>query len=509
MAKSLIKSVSLFSSMTFISRILGFVRDLIAAQIFGVNAAVDAFYIAFKNPNFMRNLFAEGAFSQAFVPVLSDYREHHSEAEVKVFVSHMSAALGTVLLIITLFGVMGAGVLVNLFSPGLDPYRFKLSSEMLRITFPYLMLISLTAFAGSILNSYGKFALAAFTPAMLNICLIATACLMSPWLALPVSSQAWGILIAGFVQLFMQMMALYHSNLLVRPRINWADSNVRRVLKLIVPALLGASMGQLSILINTILASFLVTGSISWLYYSERLAYFPLGIFGVALATVILPHLSRQHANDSPQRFSADLDWGIRWNLIIGLPASLTMLMLSAPLIISLFYYGKFNMHDVIMTQRAVIAYAIGLQAFMLAKILSSAFYAKQNIQTPVKLSMIALLCNVILSLILIKPLAHAGLALASSLSSWINVIALLLILQKKQIFCPQADWGKFLLKLVLANGLLAVFFYLTRIDLLTWTDWHWGQRMAHLFPIGIGALLIYILSLWMTKALPREYIYP
>lgn len=505
MAKSLIRSVSVVSSMTFISRILGFVRDLIAAQIFGVNASVDAFYIAFKIPNFMRSLFAEGAFSQAFVPVLSDYREKNTEAEVKTFISHMAASLGIVLLIVTFLGIIGARNLIDLFSPGLDPYRYELAQNMLRITFPYLMLISLTAFAGSILNSYGKFAIPSFTPALLNVCLIATAVIMSPWLAIPVTSQAWGILLAGFVQLFMQVMALYRSNLLVVPKICWQDQNVKRVLKLIIPALFGASMGQLSILINTILASFLVTGSISWLYYSERLAYFPLGIFGVALATVILPHLSRQHATESKEGFSAALDWGLRWNLIIGIPASLTMLLLSAPLIISLFYYGKFTLHDVLMTQRAVIAYAIGLQAFMLAKIVSSAFYAKQNIQTPVKISMISLLINILLSLLLIKPLAHAGLALSSSLASWVNVITLCVVLQRQKIFSVQPQWGLFLLKLLFANGVLALFLWYTAQDLMIWAHWDWPQRLLHLVLIGLGAIALYLVCLFLTKAWPRE----
>lgn len=491
--------------MTFISRILGFVRDLIAAQMFGVNASVDAFYIAFKIPNFMRSLFAEGAFSQAFVPVLSDYREKTSETAVKLFIRHMAASLGVVLLVVTFLGILGAGQLIDLFSPGLDPYRYQLAKDMLRITFPYLMLISLTAFAGSILNSYGKFAIPALTPALLNICLIATAILMSPWLSIPVSSQAWGILLAGFVQLFIQLVALYRNHHLVMPRLHWRDPNVKRVLKLIVPALFGASVGQISILINTILASFLVTGSISWLYYSERLTYFPLGIFGVALATVILPHLSRQHAANSKEKFSAALDWGLRWNLIIGLPASLTMLLLSAPLIISLFYYGRFTLHDVMMTQRSVVTYAIGLQAFMLAKVLSSAFYAKQNIKTPVKISIVSLLINIGLSLLLIKPLAHAGLALSSSLSSWVNVIALWWVLHKQAIYTKQPKCGLFLLKLLFANSVLALFLICSRGDLMIWADWNGWQRLGHIMLIGVGAMGIYAACLWLVRAWPRE----
>jgi len=505
MSRSLLKSVSLVSLMTFISRILGFARDLIAAQIFGVGPSVDAFYIAFKIPNFMRNLFAEGSFSQAFVPVLSDYQQKNSKSEVLLFISHMFGLLSMILLIITILGVWRAHNLIDIFSPGLDPYRYQLATEMLRITFPYLMLISLTAFAGSILNSYGKFGTPSFTPALLNVCLIITALGCAEYFAVPVESQAIGVLIAGFIQLFFQLCALYRIGFLVRPKINWQDQGVFRVLKLIVPALFGASMGQLSILISTILASFLVTGSISWLYYSERLAYFPLGIFGVALTTVILPHLSRQHAKKSEHEFSKALTWGVQWNLIIGMPASIAMLLLSGPLIVSLFQYGKFSVHDVIMTQKSVITYAIGLQAFMLNKILSSAFYARQDIRTPVKISTLSLGANIILSVILVWPFAHAGLALATSLASWMSVLALGFILYKNNIFIVHfKDWKKFLIQLVCANGILAVFLWLTSQELITWIHWSWQQRLLHISVLVISSCVVYIFYFWITKSLPK-----
>ena len=499
MSRSLFKSVSLVSSMTFISRLLGFARDLLAAQIFGVNAAVDAFYIAFKIPNFMRNLFAEGSFSQAFVPVLSEYHTTKSADEVRVFIRHMSYSLGLALLLITILGIVFAPYVIEFFAPGLDPYRYHLATYMLRITFPYLMLISLTAFAGSILNTYGRFGLPAFTPALLNISLIATALCMTQFFTVPVISQAWGVLIAGFVQLFFQLAGLYRIGFLVKPVFNWNDSGVRRVLKLIVPAVFGASMGQLSILLNTILASFLITGSVSWLYYSERLAYFPLGIFGVALAVVILPHLSRQHAKASVDGFSASLCWGLRWNIIIGAPASITMLMLSGPLIISLFDYGKFTVNDVLMTQKSVITYGIGLQAFMLAKILSSAFYAKQDLRTPVKIAFYSLTLNMLFSLIFIWPLAHAGLALSSSLSSWVNVITLWIVLYRRGIFTTMEHWGRFALRILGANGVLAVYLHVMSDPLSQWLHWHWPQRLAHIVFLGLSAVLVYAFCLWVS----------
>lgn len=500
MSKSLLKSLSTVSSMTFVSRILGFMRDTLAAQIFGAGATVDAFYIAFKIPNFMRNLFAEGAFSQAFVPTLSAYRKKCSPEEVKLFIGHMQGMLGLALFIVMLIFMFGSKGAIHLFAPGLDPFRFETASMMLRITAPYLMLISLAAFVGAILNTYGKFALPAFTPALLNVCLIGTCFGITQYFAIPIEAQAWGVLLAGFVQLFFLLPALYRLGFLTRPQLNWKDTGVRNVLKLMLPALFGASINQISVLLNTILASFLAVGSVSWLYYSERLAYFPLGVFGVALSTVILPALSRHHASESPQKFSSTLDWGIRCNLLIGIPATLTMILLSGPLIVSLFQYGKFTLHDVFMTQRSVITYAIGLQAFMLVKLLSSAFYSRQNIQTPVKISLIALAINMLLSLWLIFPLAHAGLALATSLSSWINVTILLIQLHRLNIYRFHAGWGKFLLQLLLANGLLCLFLYTFSPNTIQWHLWHWPSRLGHLTLLGLGAMALYIFALWLSR---------
>lgn len=486
--------------MTFVSRILGFVRDTIAAQIFGAGAAVDAFYIAFKIPNFTRNLFAEGAFSQAFVPTLSNYHKKYSHEEVKIFIARMQGALALALLIVTFIFVFGSKGIVGIFAPGLDPFRFQEASYMLRITAPYLMLISLTAFVGAILNSYGKFARPAFTPALLNICLIGTSFGVTQYFAIPVEAQAWGVLLAGFVQLFFLLPTLRRLGFLTRPQLNLKDPGVRKVLKLMVPALFGASINQVSILLNTILASFLVVGSVSWLYFSERLAYFPLGVFGVALSTVVLPALSRHHSTDSKEKFSHTLDWGIRCNLLIGIPATLTMILLSGPLIVSLFQYGKFSLHDVFMTQQSVITYAVGLQAFMLVKLLSSAFYSRQNIKTPVKISLMALGFNMVLNLLLIYPLAHAGLALATSLGSWINVIALIIQLRRLGIHQFQPGWHKFTLQLLLANGLLFVFLYVFAPPTLQWQHWHWASRLGHLALLGISAIALYIFGLWLGR---------
>lgn len=499
MSKALVKSTSLVSAMTFISRILGFARDMIVAQVFGVTAAVDAFNVAFKIPNFMRGLFAEGSFSQAFVPVLSEYRQTKTSDEVRHFISHMSGILGFVLLIVTILGIVGAKGVVTVFAPGLDPYRFIWATEMLRITFPYLMLISLTAFTAAILNSYGKFGVPSFTPALLNVCLIATAFGMTRYFELPIEAQAWGVLLAGFVQLFFQLPFLHRLGFLTWPRFNWRDPGVQKVLKLMLPALFGASVGQISLLLNTIFASFLPIGSVTWLYFSDRLAYFPLGVFGVALATVVLPHLSRHHAANSHTNFAGTLEWGVRCNLLIGMPAAVGMLVLSAPLVISLFDYGKFTTHDVFMTQHSVIAYSIGLPAFMLVKVLSSAFYAKQNIKTPVRIAIAALVFNMILNAVFIFPLAHAGLALATSLSSWFNVGLLMWMLRRHQINSSQLGRWKFYLRLMTANAVFALFLYWAMGDVNSWLAWHSPQRFLHICLVGFSGIAVYVACLYLT----------
>lgn len=485
--------------MTFLSRILGFVRDAIAAQIFGATASVDAFYVAFKIPNFMRGIFAEGSFSQAFVPVISEYHENRSREEIRSFLNHMSGMMGLILGVITVVGVLAAPLIVTLFAPGLDAYRFTMATEMLRITFPYLMFISLTAFAGGILNSYGSFGVPSFTPTLLNICLIIAAFWFGPLLHVPVVGQAWGVLLAGIIQLLFQLPFLARINLLPIPSLNFRDQGVKRVLKLMIPALFGASVMQISLLLNTVFASFLKVGSVTWLYYSDRLAYFPLGVFGVALATVALPQLSRHFSSRSHDQFSATLDWGIRCNLLIGLPASLTMCILAQPLIVSLFQYGKFTVFDVAMTRQSVLAYAIGLQAFMLVKILSSAFYARQEINTPVRFGIVTLVINMCLNAILIFPLAHAGLALASSLASWFNVGLLLWGLYRHNIFRFQEGWRLFILRLLLANGLLSLFLWWGAGNLAMWLAWRWYQRFGHVLLLGIAAIVIYIASLAMS----------
>lgn len=508
MSKNLLRSTSTVSLMTLISRVLGFVRDALVAQMFGATASVDAFYVAFKIPNFMRNLFAEGCFSQAFVPVLAEYRTTKNPETIKTFISHIAGGLGFFLFIFTILGILLAPYIVMIFAPGYFPGtpRYLWATQMLRVTFPYLMLISLTALAGSVLNSFKHFAPPAFTPALLNIVFILTAIFLSPHLAIPIASQSWGVFIAGFVQLGFLVIYLVRYRLFVWPRLHFKDPGVNRVLKLMLPALFGASIGQLSLLINTIFASFLAVGSISWLYYSERLVFFPLGVFGVALATVVLPHLSAKHALKSSQDYHKALDWGIRCNLIIGLPAMVCLIVIAAPLIISLFGYGHFTSQDIWMTRKSVLAYSFGLPSFMLVKVLSAAFYAKQDTKTPVKIGVISIIANMILNAILVFPLAHAGLALAASLGSWINVFLLYWYLWRRGIYHLGKHWWWFAIQMFVANILLALILWWIAGNPYNWLQHHFMWRLAEIIKLGLIGSGVYFFTLWLMGMRWHEY---
>ncbi|MCU0835103.1 MAG: murein biosynthesis integral membrane protein MurJ [Chromatiaceae bacterium] len=450
---SLTASIAKVGGNTFLSRVLGFVRDLVVARIFGADAGTDAFFVAFKIPNFLRRLFAEGAFSMAFVPVLAEYKTKRSFPELKRFVDDVAGTLGAILLVVTAIGVLAAPVLILIFAPGFAGHADKqaLAAEMLRLTFPYLFFISLTAFAGGILNTYERFGVPAFTPVLLNLSLIACALWLAPHMEQPITALAWGVLIAGIAQLAFQVPFLARLRLLPRPRINRKDEGVRRILRLMVPALFGVSVTQISLLIDTLLASFLVTGSISWLYYSDRLLEFPIGILGVALGTVILPKLSQRHAEQSPVEFSRGIDWGLRWVWLLGAPCAVGLVILAGPILATLFYSGEFTAHDVHMAARSLMAYSLGLMAFLGIKVLAPGFYARQDMRTPVRIAVIAMLTNISFNLALMFPLGHAGLALATTIAASVNAGLLMRGLLRNGVYRPQNGWGK-----LLAKGLAA-----------------------------------------------------
>ncbi|MFO1421239.1 MAG: murein biosynthesis integral membrane protein MurJ [Candidatus Competibacteraceae bacterium] len=500
MSKALLKSTGIVSAMTSLSRITGFVRDMVYAQMFGAGAGTDAFFVAFRIPNFLRRLFAEGAFSQAFVPVFSEYQTQRSRAELQELVDQVAGTLGAILLLITAVGVVAAPVLILLFAPGFttDAGKYDLTVEMLRITFPYLLFISLTAFAGGVLNSCGKFAIPAVTPVLLNLTMIAAALWLAPRMEKPVVGLAWGVFIAGVIQLSFQIPFLRQMKLLPRPRWGWAAQGVQQVLKLMLPALFGSSVAQVNLLIDTVLASFLVSGSVSWLYYSDRLVEFPLGIFGVALGTVILPKLSRHHAGAETDDFSNTLDWALRWALLIGVPATVALVILSGPILSALFQHGEFDARDVIMSTRSLMAFALGLVAFMLIKVLAPGFYARQDTRSPVKYGLIAMGANTAMVLMFIWPLAHAGLALATSLAAFLNAGLLFYNLRRRDIYRPRAGWMKFLVQLVVANLAMGLVLWFGAGNLEPWLNASARERLWHLVWLvaaGGGAYLLTVLA--------------
>lgn len=503
MSKQLLKSTAIVGGMTFISRILGFLRDMAAAHFFGASVGYDAFIVASKIPNFMRRLFAEGAFSQAFVPALSEYKTQKTHAEVHQFINRVFGCLSAVLTGVTLAGMLLAPMLVMIFAPGFaakgaSGQRLILASEMLTITFPYLLCISLTAFAGGILNCYGRFAAPAFTPVFLNIMMILAIVWLSPVLECPEAALAWGMLLGGVVQLVFQIPFLKRLNLFPRPQIQWRDPGVRRILGSMVPALLGVSINQLNLMLSSIFASFLPAGSVSWLYYAERLMEFPSGGIGVALATVVLPRLASYHAKSESQSFSSTLDWGVRWVMLIGSPAALGLVLLAGPLLATLFQSGCFTEKDVLSSQFCLKAYAIGIIGFMLVKIFASAYYAKLDVKTPVRIAIIVVVVNSILSAVLMKTLSHAGLALATSVGALLNAMLLGIGLFRRNIYEMQPGWKLLSLQLSLALGAMSfVIIYITP-DLSIWFDLPHIQRIVKLFSIIVLAGLAYFGTLFL-----------
>jgi len=496
---SLLRSSLVVGVMTMLSRVLGLARDVVVANYFGATSAADAFFVAFKIPNFLRRLFAEGAFAQAFVPVLSEYRTQRDLLAVQGLISRVAGNLGVILLAITVVAVLAAPLLTALFAPGFYMHaqqKFELASSMLAITFPYLMLISLTAFAGAILNSYEHFVVPAFTPVLLNLCLIGSAIFLSPYFAEPVMALAWGVLMAGAVQLLFQLPFLMRIKLLPKPIVDWQDPGVKRILTLMVPALFGVSVAQINLLLDTVLATFLKTGSVSWLYYSDRLAELPLGVFAIAISTVILPSLSRNNASKSMQSFSATLDWALRMILLIGLPSALALFLLAEPLLVTLFGHGSMTEHDIVMAAQSLRAYSCGLLAFMLIKVLAPGYFARQDMKTPVKIAIKALVANMVFNLILIYPFEHVGLAAATALSAFLNAGLLLYGLLKTGVLKWQPGWLMVCVRLSIACIVLVSLIVWLSVDLQQWLSWGVWQRIGQMAMLVIAGVSCYVFTL-------------
>ena len=506
MQHKLLKNTAIVGSMTLVSRVLGLVRDMVLARWFGANANMDAFFVAFKIPNFLRRLFAEGAFSQAFVPIISEYREQRDHASVQHLVNKVGGTLLGVLSVLCVIGVLASPVLVTVFAPGFlyrDPAQFELAALMLRLTFPYLLFISLVAFAAGILNTYGRFAAASFVSVWLNVVLIGAAILVSPHLAQPELALAAGVFVAGVVQVLFLIPSLKRIGLFPRPSWGRQDAGVRRIMKLMLPGILGSSVAQINLLFDTLIASFLVAGSVSWLYYSDRLVEFPLGVFAIALSTVILPSLSRSHANDSADEFSHTVDWALRMVLLIGIPSAVGLFLLARPMLVTLFNYGDFGAADVDMAGLSLMAYAVGLPGFMLVKVLAPAFYSRKDTTTPVRIAIAALLTNIVLNLLFVVPMVmldipgpHAGLALATSLAAWVNAGLLFHVLKKKQVYRPEPGWPRLSLQLGSAALALAAVLILGMPSLQAWLEWSAWSRVTGLLVWVLAGVVSYFIAL-------------
>ncbi|MGD9389021.1 MAG: murein biosynthesis integral membrane protein MurJ [Thioalkalispiraceae bacterium] len=504
---NLLRSTAVVSSMTLLSRILGLLRDMVFTRLFGAGLGTDAFLVAFKIPNFLRRLFAEGAFSQAFVPVLTEYKTRQGQDDVADLTAHVAGTLAGILFMLTLVVVLASPILVMVFAPGFigQPEKLELTAQMLRVTFPYILFISLTALAAGVLNSYGRFAIPAFTPVLLNLSLIACAIWLAPHMSVPVTALAWGVFIAGIAQLGFQFPFIYRLGLLRRPRWGWQHGGVRRVMKLMLPGIFGSSVMQINLLFDVLIASFLVTGSVTWLYLSDRMVELPLGIFGIALATVILPNLSQKHASSDPEGFSQMLDWALRWVLVIGLPSAVGLAVLASPILTTLFLYGDFTANDVQMASVSLWAYSFGLLGFILVKVLAPGYFARQDTRTPVRIGIMAMVVNMVCNVVFVFGMlkleisgAHAGLALATTVSAFVNASLLLRGLRNDGVYQVQPGWPGLLLQAGGAALIMGVV-----LSGISGTDSLWqassvmerAGRLAGL--IGLGAV-IYFGVLWL-----------
>ncbi|MDD2685066.1 MAG: murein biosynthesis integral membrane protein MurJ [Gallionella sp.] len=505
---NLLKALATISSLTLLSRVLAFVRDILIARIFGAGAATDAFFVAFKLPNLLRRLFAEGAFSQAFVPIFGEYKSRRGHEETKLLLDHVTTMLALILFVVTLIGIIAAPILVYISAPGFikDAEKFDLTVQLLRITSPYIFFISLVAVAAAILNTYNKFWVPAFAPVLLNLCFIGGALWFAPYFNPPILVLAWAVFVAGIVQLAFQLPFLKKIGMLPNLRLNLKDEGMWRVIKQMGPAIFGVSIAQLSLIINTIFASFLVAGSVSWLYYADRLMEFPTGMLGVALGTILLPSLSRLHASNDTSEYSKLLDWGLRLTFLLALPAALALGMIAVPLLATFFQHGEFSAHDVLMSRSALVGYSVGLIGLILVKILAPGFYARQNIRTPVKIGIVTLIATQAMNALFIGPFQHAGLALSIGLGACLNSAILFHFLRKHGIYQPEPGWWLFFAKLLLALLALGWTLWFGMGSEQHWLTTHGWSRIIHLAWLVVLGVVIYFAVLWVLGFRLRDF---
>ncbi len=508
MSKRLLKSGMIVSAMTLISRVLGLVRDVVVANLMGAGASADVFFFANKIPNFLRRLFAEGAFSQAFVPVLTESHAQGDMDKTRELIARAAGTLGVIVSIVTILGVLGSGVVTALFGFGwfLDwvhggpaAEKFELASVMLKITFPYLWFITFVALSGAILNTLGKFAVSSFTPVFLNVMIILAAWFISPQLSQPEIGLAIGVLLGGLVQFLFQIPFLIKAGVMVKPKWGWRDPGVVKIRTLMIPALFGVSVSQINLLFDTFIASFLQTGSISWLYYSDRLLEFPLGLFGIAIATVILPALSRKHVDAHSEGFAHTMDWGVRMVTLLGIPAMLGLMVLAKPMLMVLFMRGEFSPQDVHQASLSLLAYASGLLNFMLIKVLAPGYYSRQDTKTPVKYGIIAMVTNMVFNAIFAYFYGYVGLAIATALSAFVNMALLYRGLHIAGVYQITKRTVLFIIRLVIAGAAMVAAILWQLEDMSVWLNWSFAHRsgvLGMLIVLGAGVYLAVVFLL-------------
>lgn len=506
------RSTVIVSAMTMLSRVLGLVRDVVLLNVFGAGKDFDTFVVAFRIPNFFRRLFAEGAFSQAFIPVLTEYKTSRTHAEVQILISRVFGCLATFMTTLTMIAIIAAPVIMYIYAPGFhgDETKFALATDMFRLTIPYLLFMSLTAFASSILNSYGSFSTPAFAPVLLNIAMIAGALWLTPFMAEPIMALGWAVVIAGILQLAIQIPELWRKNLLIPPKVDFKHEGVDRIMKLMLPALFGVSVTQINLLLNTVWASFMQDGSVSWLYSAERMTELPLGLIGVAIGTVILPSLSTQHTEKNPEKFRGMMDWAAKVIVLVGLPASIALFMLSTPIIQALFERGQFTFEDTQMTALALQCMSGGVIAFMLIKVFAPGFYAQQDTRTPVRVGLMAVAANAILNVIFIGffklihwEAEHMALALASTGSALVNAGLLYFYLHQRNIFRFGAHWKKIFMQFMFANVvMIAALAYA-----LSWYNGDVSQwmRVLEVLILCVVGVVAYLAALVAAGFRPRH----
>jgi putative peptidoglycan lipid II flippase len=509
MSRGFFRSTAIVGMTTLLSRITGLVRDVVYATVIPA-VFMEVFVLANQIPNLLRRLFAEGAFSQAFVPVVAEYKTTRSREEVRELVDSVAGTLGGGLTVLSLIGVLAAPAIVLVCAPGFsakDEGQFALAVEMLRWTFPYLLFVSLTALAGGVLNSYQQFALPAFTSVVLNIVMIVFAAWVSPYFDPPVVALAVGVFVGGLLQVFIQLPALLKLGVIRRPHWNFRHEAVRRIARLMGPAIIGSSMGQLSVMISTGIASLLADGSMTWLYFADRLVEFPLGVFSIALATVILPSLSSQHAKQSPEEFSATLAWAVRLVCLVVIPASVALFALAGPLTVALFHYGNYRPHDVEMTRLALMAFSLALLGWSMIKVLATGYYAQQNTKGPVKIAMRALGVTMALNVIVVlvlwltdhlkTPGAHTLLALTNGVGAIMNATLLYLGLLRTNVLRRGQAMRGLLIRIVLASAVMAAFLWWFGGDVGVWLAAPKIERVLWLAGLVAGGIVIYFAALW------------